>query len=210
MTVSWNKESYDKAKQYNLYALVGGHEMFLGGIYDENYYIKNVKEAIAEAAANYIKSVSVSPKGTVATAGDTLDFHALVDGYHEDAGQVTLVIKAVSADGTESKGTTATYNYGEAMKNVKVDNAADGQLVLTWEGGAADVTVTTAYGKEARTRKSSGTNGCTVTVPTGAEADGAHVTVRITKIGVTTAVDTTSPTSTANPMTAEFTAPTAA
>lgn len=142
MTVSWNKESYDKVKQYNLYVLVGGHEMFLGGIYDENYYIKNVKEAIAEAAANYIKSVSVSPKGTVATAGDTLDFHALVDGYHEDAGQVTLVIKAVSADGPESKGTTATYNYGEAMKNVKVDNAADGQLVLTWEGGAADVTVT--------------------------------------------------------------------
>ncbi len=53
MTVSWNKESYDKVKQYNLYVLVGGHEMFLGGIYDENYYIKNVKEAIAEAAANH-------------------------------------------------------------------------------------------------------------------------------------------------------------
>ncbi len=193
MTVSWNKESYDKVKQYNLYALVGGHEMFLGGIYDENYYIKNVKEAIAEAAADYIKSVSVSPKESEATAGDTLDFHALVDGYHEDAGQVTLVIKAVSADGTESKGTTATYNYGEAVKNVKVDNATDGQLVLTWEGGAADVTVTTAYEKEARTWKSSGTNGCTVTVPTGAEADGAHVTVRIAKNGVTTAVDTTLP-----------------
>ena len=32
-----------------------------------------------------------------------------------------------------------------------------------------------------------------MTVPTGAEADGAHVTVRITKIGVTTAVDTTLP-----------------
>ena len=90
MTVSWNKESYDKVKQYNLYVLVGGHEMFLGGIYDENYYIKNVKEAIAEAAADYIKSVSVSPKESEATAGDTLDFHALVDGYHEDAGQVTL------------------------------------------------------------------------------------------------------------------------
>ena len=193
MTVSWDKESYDKVKQYNLYALVGGHEMFLGGIYDENYYIKNVKEAIAEAAADYIKSVSVSPKESEATAGDTLDFHALVDGYHEDAGQVTLVSKAVSADGTESKGTTATYNYGEAVKNVKVDNATDGQLVLTWEGGAADVTVTTAYEKEARTWKSSGTNGCTVAVPTGAEADGAHVAVRITKNGVTTAVDATLP-----------------
>ena len=193
MTVSWNMESYDKVKQYNLYALVGGHELFLGGIYDENYYIKNVKDAIADAAADYIESVTVSPKESNATAGDTLDFSALVNGYHEDAGQVTLVIKAVSADGTESEGTLTTYNYGEAVKNVTVDNSTDGQLVLTWEGGEADVTVTTDYEKETRKWTASGTNGCTVTVPTGKDADGAYVTVRITRNGVTTAVDTRLP-----------------
>ncbi len=193
MTVSWNKKSYDEVKQYNIYALVGGQEMFLGGIYDENYYIKNVSEAIAEAAADYIESVTVSPKETNAVAGDTLDFEALVKGYREAKGQVTLVLKAVSADGTESEGATATYNYDDAIKNVSVDNSTDGQLVLTWEGGAADVTVTTDYEKEARTWTASGTNGCTVTVPTGADADGAYVTIQITKNGVSTTVDTRLP-----------------
>ena len=193
MTVSWNKKSYDEVKQYNIYALVGGQEMFLGGIYDENYYIKNVSEAIAEAAADYIESVTVSPKETDAVAGDRVDLDAIVKGYQEAKGQVTLVLKAVSEDGSESEGTMVTYNYDDAIKNVEVDNSTDGQLVLTWEGGAADVTVTTDYEKEARTWTASGTNGCTVTVPTGADADGAYVTIQVTQNGQSTTVDTRLP-----------------
>ena len=193
MTVSWDKESYDQVKQYNLYAMVGGKEVFLGGIYDSNYYIKNVQDAIAEAAASYIESVTVSPKEVDATAGDALNFAAAVKGYAEEAGQVTLVLKAVSADGTESEGAMTTYNYGDAVKNVTVDNSTDGQLVLTWEGGQADVTVTTSYESEKRTWTASGNNGCTVEVPTGADADGAYITVQITKDGTSTVVDSRLP-----------------
>ncbi len=193
MTVSWDMKSYDEVKQYNIYALVGNEEMFLGGIYDENYYIKNVSEAIAEAAADYIESVTVSPKETDAVAGDKVDLDAIVKGYQEAKGQVTLVLKAVSEDGSESEGTMVTYNYDDAIKNVEVDNSTDGQLVLTWEGGAADVTVTTDYETEARTWTASGTNGCTVTVPTGADADGAYVTIQVTQNGQSTTVDTRLP-----------------
>ncbi|MCI5923407.1 MAG: hypothetical protein SOR38_03680 [Oscillospiraceae bacterium] len=194
MTISWDMASYDDVKQYNVYAVKDGREIFLGGTYDENFYIKNVNEAIAEAEAVHVDSVTVSPKEVDAVAGDTVDFDAKVNGYAEEAGQVTIVLKAVSADGTESEGAMTSHNYDEAVKNVTVDNSEDGKLTLTWEGGEADVTVTTSYEKETRTWTASGNNGCVVTVPTGAEANGASVTVTVTtKSGVSTMVDTTLP-----------------
>ena len=41
--VEWDLESYDTVKQYNLYAIDNsGKDIFLGGIYDQLYYIKNM------------------------------------------------------------------------------------------------------------------------------------------------------------------------
>lgn len=194
MTLSWDMEAYDQVKQYNVYALKDGREIFLGGTYDENFYIKNINEAIVEADRTIIDSVTVSPKEVDAQAGDTVDFDATVNGYEEKAGQITIVLKAVSADGTESEGAVASNNYAEAVKNVTVDNFVDGKLTLTWEGGEANVVVKTSYEEEERTWTAAGNNGCVVTVPTGAEANGAAVTVTIVKEnGNFITVDTTLP-----------------
>ena len=40
MVVSWDfNENYEEVQQYNVYAVINGVEMFMGGIYDEIYYI---------------------------------------------------------------------------------------------------------------------------------------------------------------------------
>ena len=189
MVVSWDMASYDEVKQYNIYAVKDGKEIFLGGTYDQIFYIKNVEEAIAEADKIIVDSVAVSPDDVHANAGDTVDFDAAVTGTEEKAGYLTIVLKAVSADGTESKGAVAEHNYNDAASNVKV-TAEDGRLNVTWEGGEADVVVTTSCEAQPRTWTASGNNGCTVNVASGAEADGARYTMEITTAaGVTTTYD---------------------
>ncbi|MCI5924753.1 MAG: discoidin domain-containing protein [Oscillospiraceae bacterium] len=189
MVVSWDMASYDEVKQYNIYAVKDGKEIFLGGTYDEIFYIKNVEAAIAEADKAVVDSVVVSPDETNANAGDIVDFDAVVNGAEEKAGSLTIVLKAVSADGTESEGATAGHNYNDAVSNVKV-TAEDGKLNVTWEGGEADVVVTTSCEAQPRTWTASGNNGCTVNVASGAEANGARYTMKITtKAGVTTTYD---------------------
>ena len=65
------------------------------------------------------------------------------------------------------------------MTNVEV-TAEDGKLNVTWEGGQAEVAVTKEYSTDDRTWTASGDNGCTVEVPTGADADYARYTMTIT------------------------------
>lgn len=67
MVVSWDMASYDEVKQYNIYAVKDGKEIFLGGTYDEIFYIKNVEAAIAEADKAVVDSVVVSPDETMQT-----------------------------------------------------------------------------------------------------------------------------------------------
>ena len=45
MVVSWDLGDYDTVKQYNVYAVINGVEQYMGGIYDEIYYIKNIYDA---------------------------------------------------------------------------------------------------------------------------------------------------------------------
>lgn len=79
------------------------------------------------------------------------------------------MLKAVSKDGTESEGAMESHNYNQAVSNVQV-TTEDGKLNVTWEGGEADVVVKKEYSTDDRTWTASGNNGCTVDVPTGAEA----------------------------------------
>ncbi len=48
MVVSWDLGDYDTVKQYNVYAVINGVEQYMGGIYDEIYYIKDVYDAQGE------------------------------------------------------------------------------------------------------------------------------------------------------------------
>ncbi len=179
MVVSWDMASYDDVKQYNLYAVTDGKEIYLGGTYDQVYYIKDIEQAIADAAGVSVTDVTVTPSETSAEAGSVVSFDAKVNGMTEEIGQVTLELKAVSEDGTESDPAVATHNYAEGVTNVEV-TAEDGALNVTWEGGQADVVVTKEYSTDDRTWTASGNNGCTVEVPTGADADYARYTMTIT------------------------------
>ena len=179
MVVSWDMASYDDVKQYNLYAVTDGKEIYLGGTYDQVYYIKDIEQAIADAAGVSVTDVTVTPSETSAEAGSVVSFDAKVNGMTEEIGQVTLELKAVSEDGTESDPAVATHNYAEGVTNVEV-TAEDGALNVTWEGGQADVVVTKEYSTDDRTWTASGNNGCTLEVPTGADADYARYTMTIT------------------------------
>lgn len=97
------------------------------------FYINDVNKAIAEAEKTTVESVTVSPKEVNAVAGDTVDFDAKVNGIKEEDGQITIVLKAVSADGTESEGAATSHNYKDSVQNVEV-KAEDGKLNVTWEG----------------------------------------------------------------------------
>jgi len=45
--VAWNREDYSKVKQYNLYAqLNNGKEEFLGGVYGDSFYVKNLDKHV--------------------------------------------------------------------------------------------------------------------------------------------------------------------
>ena len=140
MVVSWDLADYSEVKQYNVYAVINGEEMYMGGIYDDIYYIKDLYDA---------------------------------------EGEVTIKVKAVGADGTESDAAEVVYDYTKAASNINVDNSEDGKLTVTWDGGEADITVTTSYETEARTWTASGNGSAVVTVPTGADANGAEYTMTI-------------------------------
>ena len=140
MVVSWDLADYSEVKQYNVYAIINGEEMYMGGIYDDIYYIKDLYDA---------------------------------------EGEVTIKVKAVGADGTESDAAEVVYDYTKAASNINVDNSEDGKLTVTWDGGEADITVTTSYETEARTWTASGNGSAVVTVPTGADANGAEYTMTI-------------------------------
>ena len=189
MYVSWDMADYDEVKQYNLYAMKDGKEIYLGGTYDEVFYIKDLEDAIADSTGTVISDVTVTPSNLKAEAGSTVSFDAVVSGATQTAGEVTLVLKAVSEDGTESDGAVVTHNYNEGVSNIEV-TAEDGKLNVTWEGGQADVAVTKEYSTDDRTWTASGNNGCTVEVPTGADADYARYTMTITTpSGVVTTYD---------------------
>ena len=128
--------------------------------YDEVFYIKDINEAVAEAESSYVDSVTVSPEQSDAEVGDVIDFDAEVNGYNQENGQVTIMLKAVSKDGTESEGAMESHNYNQAVSNVQV-TTEDGKLNVTWEGGEADVVVKKEYSTDDRTWTASGNNGCT-------------------------------------------------
>lgn len=151
--LDWDLADYDKVKQYNVYAEINGKDVYMGGIYDNTYYIK--------------------------------------DTY--GAKDITYKVKAVSKDGTESDAAQVEVNYNDVPKDIKVDNSTDGSLKLTWNGGQADVTVSTTTDSKVSTWTGSGNGSCDIKVPTGKDADGRAVTVKVTGKNGSSCIDTTLP-----------------
>lgn len=146
MKVTWDKVSYDTVKQYNVYAVINGKEMYMGGTYDNIFYIKSLYDA---------------------------------------QGTVTIKLKAVSADGTESDAASADYDYSKAVTDVKVTPNPT-TLDVSWKApagvtlGTTDLVVAKEYDSNTQTYKAqavSGATSCSVTVPA---TDGARYTMKIT------------------------------
>ncbi|MCD8022904.1 MAG: twin-arginine translocation signal domain-containing protein, partial [Lachnospiraceae bacterium] len=172
VNISWDIDSYDAVKQYNIYAVINEKEIYLGGTYDEVYYVKDIQAAVAAAQGT-----------SIASSGSDKDEVSAEEGFETAAGNnksspITIMIKAVSADGSESEAATVTADCTAMVSGVEV-TAEDGYLYVTWNGGQADVTVTTLYEKEPRTWTASGDGSCTVEVASGEEADGAYYRMSI-------------------------------
>lgn len=153
MYVSWDMASYDEVKQYNVYAVINGEEMYMGGIYDEVFYIKDLYDA---------------------------------------EGVVTIKVKAVAEDGTESDAASVDYDYSKAVSDVEV-KAIDGSLLINWDAvaglnGETVINVTKEYTGEAEPEvysvtAAAGKNAAVLDVPSGADADYARYTMTITTAG---------------------------
>lgn len=153
MYISWDMASYDAVKQYNVYAVINGEEMYMGGIYDDVYYIKDLYDA---------------------------------------EGVVTIKVKAVAEDGTESDAATVDYDYSKAVSGVEV-KAIDGSLLINWDAaaglnGETVINVTKEYTGEAEPEvysvtAAAGKNAVVLEVPSGADADYARYTMTITTSG---------------------------
>ncbi len=148
MVVTWTLGDYETVKNYHVYATINGVEQFMGGIYDDIFYIKNLYDA---------------------------------------AGEVTISVKAVGADGTESEAATAVYDYSKAVTGLSV-TPADGTLTVAFT--PADSTVATdvsvyvpATGETYTATAAAGETGVVVTVPAGAAADGKEYEMLVTPVG---------------------------
>ncbi|HEX3037642.1 MAG TPA: discoidin domain-containing protein [Oscillospiraceae bacterium] len=147
MTLTWDIASYDDVKQYNVYAVINGKEMYMGGTYDSTFYIKSLYDA---------------------------------------AGPVTIKLKAVSADGTESDAATATYDYSKTVSNVTV-TPTETSLDVTFTApagvtlGTTDVSVVKEYSADTSTTFSatSANSAATVSVPVSVK-DGSRYTMKLT------------------------------
>ena len=115
--------------------------------------------------------------------GGVYDETFYIKDVYDVSGEVTIKVTAVSADGTESNPAEAVFDFDNAVSGVVVDNSTDGVLDVSWDTGAADIMVTTLYEEAPRSWTGSGNGSASITIPTGAEADGAYYSMKITKQG---------------------------
>ncbi len=148
MVVTWDLADYSDVKLYNVYAVINGAELFMGGIYDEIFYIKNLYDA---------------------------------------AGEVTIKVTAVGADGSESVAATAVYDYTKAVSDLTV-TPEDGTLTVSFT--PADETADTeisvylpATGDTYTATAAAGETSAVVAVPAGAAADGKEYEMLVTPVG---------------------------
>lgn len=106
MVVSWDIADYETVKQYNVYAVIDGTEMYMGGIYDSTYYIKSLYNPTGEVT---IKLTAVGADGTESEAATAAyDYSTAVSGVSVEAADGTLTVSFAPAD-TEKETTVSVY-----------------------------------------------------------------------------------------------------
>ncbi len=149
MILNWDMASYDSVKQYNVYEVMNGKEYYMGGIYDDTFYIKKTYGA---------------------------------------KGPVTFKVRAAGADGSESAPAAVTYDYSRAVTNVNTA-VSDGDVAVFWSlpsGYNKDTAVALKVKKTGKVYSTTAPNGASaadITVPRGADSDGADYTMTITLQG---------------------------
>ena len=136
MVVSWDLGDYDSVKQYNVYAVINGVEQYMGGIYDEIYYIKNVYDAQGEVT---IKVTAVGADGSESEAATaTYDYAKAVTDLAVEAADGTLTVSFTPADATVA---TDVSVYVPATKETFTAQATAGEssvVVAVPTGAGAD------------------------------------------------------------------------
>jgi len=65
LKLTWDKESYDTVRQYNIYADYGTGREFVGGIYGSQFYVKGIKEGIRAIEIRAVGADGVEGPATV-------------------------------------------------------------------------------------------------------------------------------------------------
>lgn len=117
--------------------------------------------------------------------GGTYDSTFYIKSLYDATGPVTIKLKAVSADGTESDAATATYDYSKAISNVTV-TPTETSLDVTFTApagitlGTTDVSVSKEYSADTTTYTATSASGATtVSVPVTVK-DGSRYTMKLT------------------------------
>ena len=122
MVVSWDLGDYDTVKQYNVYAVINGVEQYMGGIYDEIYYIKNIYDAQGVVT---IKVTAVGADGSESEAATaTYDYSKAVTGLTVEAADGALTVSFTPAD---SGAATDISVYVPATGKIYTAQAAAGE-----------------------------------------------------------------------------------
>jgi len=177
MVVTWDIAPYDQVQEYNIYANKDGKKIWLGGTYDDIFYVKDTEGMASEKGAGVL-GIEITPAQAEVEKGGSIAFSAKELVEDIEAGKVTIEVCAVGKDGLESSGAKASHDFVNAPSNVSVE-ATDGNLHVTWDGGYGDVTVTTSCEEEPRTWTGSGDGSCDIAVASGKEADGARYKLTI-------------------------------
>ncbi len=101
MVVSWDLGDYDTVKQYNVYAVINGVEQYMGGIYDEIYYIKDIYDAQGVVT---IKVTAVGADGRESEAATaTYDYAKAVTDLAVEAADGALTVSFTPADSSAAR-----------------------------------------------------------------------------------------------------------
>ncbi len=161
--VTWDMEDYEKVKNYHIYAVMkNGKEEFLGGTYDNTFYIKKLdknvaklklvavgadktesKAAVIDFSFNdYLESVSVEET----TKGITVNW----DNDQVDVNQVKLVLTFTDGRADQYEA-TVDYKLGQGKLDVPVKEDDRYKLEVTaldTEGNVMSTTVATGKMKD--------------------------------------------------------------
>ncbi len=136
MVINWDLASYDSVKQYNVYAVINGKEYYMGGIYDNVYYIKDTYDAEGSVT---VKVTAVGADGSESTPA--------VAAYNYSAAVTNVTVNATDGNLAVSWDALGSFT-GNTAVNVKVKKTGT-VYTATAVNGASSVSIAVPSGAEA-------------------------------------------------------------